>query len=456
MNIRDFIRENDSFTIQAAVDAAEAIGDREVVIPAINPRTNENIYNITDAILLPSNITIVLDNCHLRMADGVISQMFRNKNALTELGTKQEGVQENIHIIGKGAAVLDGGNFNELNEFTSQKNGLPHNFYNLLICLCNVQHFSISGFRVLNQRWWSMALCFCEYGKVSDIEYTITNRDKKIWHNQDGVDIRSGCNNIIVENIRGEVGDDVVALTALSREGTFEGSLAVEGKSRDIHDVSVKNIFGYTTLCAIVRVLNHYGNKMYNINIENIHDISLPGCHSRSQNVVKIGDETQHNYAGNFPENRAKHGDTYNIRVHGVWSRALAAVQTATTVKNLHLSDIFVHTDGQYAWYCGHGETNKRTVGLYAPEDEEEQKVCRWIDLDRQGKVDFDEYKGIMENVVVENVFHSAKSLADEENGAIIVFNHIDLRNVVLSNVFTDSDLQKVRYRKSIGKALEK
>ena len=452
MNVKDFIRETDSKTIQAAVDAAEIAGDSEVVIPAMNPRTGKGVYDIDNVILLPSNITIVLESAHLRMADGVITQIFRNKNAYEEIGRTEEGTQENIHIRGIGTAVLDGGGFNELNEFTSGKHGLPSCYENLMICFCNVKHFSITGVKILNHRWWSMAIVYCEYGKISDLDYCITNRDKKIWHNQDGVDIRCGCNNIIIENIRGECGDDLIALTNLVREdGGNEYELRVKNKKTDIHDISIRNIYGYTTLCAIIRLLNHYGNKLYNIDIENVHDISEVGKHSRSQMVIRIGDERQHNRAKPAsPENRAKHGDTYNIRISGVYSRALVAVQNATTIKNMHISDIFVHSDGQYAYYCGHGDSDREPC-IYTPENEEKQKHYRFYDLDQNGNVDFEEYKCIAENVVIENVYHSAKSLCDEENKAVIVFNHTDLRNVEIKNVCIDPDLQEIRYRKCIG-----
>lgn len=454
MNVNDYIRETDSRSIQAAIDAAEKAGDPEVRIPAINKRTGEHVYNIDEVILLPSNITIILESARLRMADGAITQIFRNKNAYEEIGTTEEGTQENIHIIGTGTATLDGGIFNELNEATSSKNGLPSVYENLMICFFNVKNFSIRGIKILNQRWWSMAMIYCEYGMITDLEYSITNRDDKLWHNQDGIDIRGGCNNIIIENIRGETGDDLIALTNLLRDGTgISSQMRVKSRKTDIHDISIRNVYGYTTLCAIIRVLAHYGNKIYNINIENIHDTSEVGKHSRSQMIIRIGDEIQHDFkVGTIPENRTKHGEICNIRIKGVYSRALIAVQTATTIKNIHVSDIFVHTDGQYAYYCGYGDLTHREKGIFIPEHEEKQKYCRYKDLDRMEKVDFEEYKCIAENVVVENIYHTAKSLCDEENGAVVVFNHSDLRNVEIKNVCVDSNLEKIRYRKCIGK----
>ena len=42
--------------------------------------------------------------------------MFVNKNARTELALKDEGTQKNIHIMGIGKALLDGGIHNQVYE----------------------------------------------------------------------------------------------------------------------------------------------------------------------------------------------------------------------------------------------------------------------------------------------------------------------------------------------------
>ena len=42
-------------------------------------------WEIDRAVRLPSNITLILENCHLRMADGVFSNMFLNEHYGTEI-----------------------------------------------------------------------------------------------------------------------------------------------------------------------------------------------------------------------------------------------------------------------------------------------------------------------------------------------------------------------------------
>ena len=446
MNVNNFIKETDSATIQAAIDWACETNENYVEIPSFNQRTGKYGWEIEQTILLPDNMTIVLDNAHLSMADGVMCQMFCNKLAWEDIGKNVVGEQCGINILGKGNAIIDGGHFTELNEFTSNKNGMPSVWNNLLIYFHNVKDFKISGIHVRNQRWWAIAFMFCERGEISNINFEISDcgRDTELWHHQDGIDLRVGCNNIIIENIMGEVGDDVIAMTALTRENGQESRYLVEGKNTDIHDISIRNVYGCTNMCAIIRILSHYHNRIYNINIENVHDISRPGKESRSQMVVRIGDEVR--YYGDDMTQRATPGDVSNISIKGIYSRALVAIQTSLCIRNFHVSDVYVHTDGQYVWYCGHGHINN-PIYMYLPEHEEKQRQYRYGDVDFQADVDLNQYPTVVENVCFENIFYSAKSENDEENGSLIVFSHAKISDVKINNIFSNSDLPLYRVR---------
>ena len=81
-------------------------------------------WEIERAVKLPSNITLILDGCHLRMADGVYSNMFVNEHYGTEIARTPLGTDRNINIKGRGMAIIDGGSFNGLTERTAGKNGL--------------------------------------------------------------------------------------------------------------------------------------------------------------------------------------------------------------------------------------------------------------------------------------------------------------------------------------------
>ena len=80
----DTIRENDSASIQAAVDLAKSEGINKVVIPKLNARTGEEKWIISETVKLPSDITVVLSDCFMQMADDVVGGFFKSENLFTE------------------------------------------------------------------------------------------------------------------------------------------------------------------------------------------------------------------------------------------------------------------------------------------------------------------------------------------------------------------------------------
>ena len=73
-------------------------------------------YEIEDTIVIPSDFTLILDGCRLRMADGTLCNMFTNAARLSTKAHIPEGADHNIVIEGRGNVSLDGGNFNGLAE----------------------------------------------------------------------------------------------------------------------------------------------------------------------------------------------------------------------------------------------------------------------------------------------------------------------------------------------------
>ena len=287
-NEKRFWGKNDSETLQNVIDYASANGVREVVIPRENARTGEPIWMIEQTVLLPSSITVILDRAHLKLETGVRSNVFRNRNAWTPQGKTLEGEQYDIRILGKGNAVIDGGFPNGLCEQLrrSRPDLYPHMCVNLLLFLHNVRNFEVSGIRFIESRWWATCFMFCRNGRIADLDFRMYGN----LENQDGVDLRIGCEHITVENITGITGDDTVALTAYPNWDGFEKELWVEGKAFDIHDVTVRNIRSSTHGCSLVRLLNCDGAKEYNIEISDIVDTgnSISGCGV----IVGVGSDT--------------------------------------------------------------------------------------------------------------------------------------------------------------------
>lgn len=434
----DFLTGSDSQRIQAAINAAHESGLNQVVIPRFNAVSEKCIWNIDEVILLPSDMTVVLDNCHLRMADDAISQMFRNKEAYTEFGHTIEGEQHNIAIIGRGQAILDGGKENALNEYTSNKNGLPSVHQNLLICLHNVEHFVIENVTVRDQRWWSFMMMFCRNGRLSNIHFEIIYRDTyATWRNQDGINLRVGCSNILIENITGQTGDDVIALTALSPKGSTEDANRIPGRDTHIHDVIIRNVRAFSNMCSVVRLLCQQGNQVYNIVIENIVDTGRPGLDSQVQMLVLIGQDSYYK----TPEERGKPGDIHNISIRNVYSRAITALHMEMAVKNLTASNIFVHDDGRHAVTCGgfalrdntyklSGDALKSVVFLFVPERYEEQRKLRL--KPRQPD------RGVtVENITISNIHYAAQP-EEGETPYVIRFSNAKVKDMKISGIHSD------------------
>lgn len=324
-----FFGETDSETIQNAVDRASLDEIGKIIIPRINPRTGAPLWIIEKAVLLPSDMTVVLDGCHLRLADGVRENIFRNKNAWTPEGNTLEGEQHDIRLIGLGGAVLDGGKPNGMCEQMHRDDPInnPHMQVNLLVFLHNVRNFEVSGFRCMDSRWWATCFMFCRWGVVRDLDMRMYGT----LENQDGVDIRIGCEYITVENITGITGDDTVALTALPRDTYFEGMLHVEGKSIDIHDITVRNIMSSTHGCGIVRLLCEHGAKEYNIKISDITDTgeTVGG----SAVLIGISDPV-------LAEEPHKMGDFKNIFISNVTTTAQRAMSIREPTENLYITNV--------------------------------------------------------------------------------------------------------------------
>lgn len=305
---------NDTPVIQAIIDEAKSMNKSFAIIPSVNPRDGSNVWIIGESIKLPSNLTLYLDNCTLRLADNVFCNIIINETVYQNPLSKADE-QKNINVIGLGDAVLDGGNHNGLTERTSEKDGYPTIRYNALLYFRNVNGFQVKNIKVVDPRWWSMNFIFCENGLIDNINFNCRNNVP----NQDGIDLRIGCNNIIIRNITGSTGDDTVALTALRGP---DMNYLVEGKDLDIHDVTIENVRaqcvgGY----AIIRLLNHDGNKMYNITIDGVYDTSIYYGGLYRKVGVRIGEDDRYwNIRPTAP------GEFYNVSIKNVTVRAMTGI----------------------------------------------------------------------------------------------------------------------------------
>ncbi len=306
-------------------------------------------WEIDEEIRLPSNFTLILENAHLRLADGCFTNMFVNENHGTEVGRTKEGTDRNISIIGRGESVLDGGKYNGLSERNHSQNGLPPIWKNNLVLFTNVDGFKISGISCRNQRWWALNFIYCSGGYIGNIDFcsndTAVDKDGNEYHglkrsaysevlvkNSDGVDLRQGCHDILVENITGFTEDDSVALTGL--DWIMERNFSVDGLCSDICNITVRNI-RTAAFCSNVRLLNQGGIKLHDITVDGVCDCAKE-CPYMDHGVfaVRVGDN--HLYG----ERHSDETETYNITLKNICGGGEYVVALAGAIGNLTMYGI--------------------------------------------------------------------------------------------------------------------
>lgn len=355
----DFLK-NGSEYIQSMIAAACEQGTRQITVTGK--------YEIESPIRLPSDFTLLLENCHLRMADGSFCNMIVNEHCRTPEGQTAEGTDRNIRILGKGQVILDGGEYNGLSERNSLKDGRPHISHNNLILFTNVDGFDIRGLHLCRQRWWAMNFIFCRNGSIRDIDFRADSRwidSEGITHdtlgaraygtaekanvdyegiiikNADGIDLRSGCHDILIENITGFTEDDTVALTGL--HGMMEQMFEVPGLDPDIHNVIIRNVMS-SAFCANIRLLNQSGIRLYNILIDGMMDTSANSPYmERGGSGIRIGDNHLYGTRHATPD------ETFNITVRNVYSRAGAVMRLAGAMRDCLFENIRSFDEGDGA-----------------------------------------------------------------------------------------------------------
>lgn len=359
-----FFGADDSQTIQNAIAAAEEDGCRKIVIPRYNARTDSTQWRIPVSIKLPSDFTVVLDNCYMVQETGVYDNMFINSKANDLSCRNLAGEQKNIALIGVGNVVLDGGVHNHLLEKTNRKFGMPSLWSNNLILWINVSGIRMENLHIRNHRWWAINHIFCRNVVIKNIEFYAIPHVR----NMDGIDLRIGCNHFEIENITGRTGDDVIAMSALLGRGETER--LVEGKDIDIHDIKLRNIKGDPHTCMVVRLLNHDGAKIYNIDMDTVMDSSDYTTKRRTNSVVGIGSAIY------FKKHPAELGDTHHITARNLTSRSGVALNIWRTLSDSTFQNVRTFGDNQDGMYFHKGDFRNVTVENFYYGSTQQEMFC--------------------------------------------------------------------------------
>jgi hypothetical protein len=345
--------------INQAVEAAIEAGCR-VVIPRFNLRDGgrHDVWLLDSAILLPSDSTLELDNCRIKLSDRCRDNFIRSANC--GLGITEVEPIQNIHIRGIGRAVFEGADHPRATGDSGKTIGTrtygtdagvagesqTGDWRNIGILLAFVEGFSIENLTIKDSHAWAISLERCAHGRLRDVDFassgfkTIDGTRQTIL-NQDGIDLRMGCHDVLIENITGHTGDDLIALTAIPRADSVAGGTASTmvsaGADRgqgldDIRHVILRNIKGYSRGGHhIVRLLNTSGVRMHDILLDGLIDTSPEDVQCKA--ALKIGD---HAYGGGI----APLGDTYRIMVDHVTSKSSHTVLIGGSLSDSILNNI--------------------------------------------------------------------------------------------------------------------
>ena len=305
----------DSDAIDRRIAAACADGSRAVTL-ARNAASADGAWRLTRAICVPDDFTLVFDGCRVELADGAQDNLVRNAGAAEGASRPNRG----LRILGRNGAVLSGG---RRNHYLPRRSGDPNGWRSVGILLCDVSDYEVGGFAMEETQCWAISQERCCRGRVHDIAFGSTD----VMFNQDGVDLRKGCHDIVVENISGSTGDDAVALTAYRnppgsapRYGMQIGGNDDRGEADDVYNVTIRNVRAKSAGGhGVIRLLACDGIRMHHITVENVVDTAT-GNDKRPQATIRLGDVNYH------CTRRCAMGEMHHITVRNVKASGPVAV----------------------------------------------------------------------------------------------------------------------------------
>lgn len=286
---------------------AKAIHDAQgstgrVVIPPYDVVLGSKTWLIDRAILLPSNIELVLENCTIKLSDQCRDNFIRSANV--GLGITDIQPLQHIRIRGLGNAVLEGadnprstgdhnktlatdpnGNYSQSYGSDAGKAGENQKggWRNHGIILSHVDHFAISGIMLKDYHAHGIVLERVQHGKIADIVFDVRQavnvggQDKQIL-NQDGLGVRFGCKNIIIDRCSGRSGDDFINIGLTDTQvpageenvNVVSGSI-YRGEVDNIANIYLQNWLDFYSLShRAIRIMPIGKLRISNIFIENM------------------------------------------------------------------------------------------------------------------------------------------------------------------------------------------
>lgn len=359
---------SDSERIQAAINQAK--GKTNIItIPPVNAN-GTRIWKLDKAILLPSDMTVMLDNCTIQLSDQCRDNMFRSDNV--GIGITSPAWNKNIHLIGIGHVNLlgaenprstgDGGRKLTLDpdkeraagnwrvsygtDAAKPKEKQTGDWRNIMILIAQVENFSLKNVRVKNSHAWAISFERTRNAELSDIyidnpeEITIGNRKVKVF-NKDGIDLRQGCKNFRITNISGFTGDDFIALSSLDTKraveptnGSINSTMVTAsrwyGPQDDTEQIFISNI-NSESICRSIAIRASDSASIHHVYIEGLISREVKGQGGR-HNALLIG--------GKGYGELSHPGKIHHIQMMNVMSTGYSPIMIEAPVANCHFMNI--------------------------------------------------------------------------------------------------------------------
>jgi hypothetical protein len=371
--------------IKAAIAFIKIRGNGVLWLGADNTGlVDTSLWVVTEAVILPSNCYLFLDNAELRLANGVFDNVVRNEGIVVDPANPNSfplriDQNRNIRIYGVGAGakittplvpksaphpINGGANV----PWTGDKYG----WRTIGVLMANVQNLEISGFTHTSKSGWGIVV---EHGVDNFHIHDIISSSAVGTPNGDGIDVISGSSNGIVENITGTTTDDIVALGALKDfhnntfpDGAYIWPMQVGGFNNptlgnDINNVHVRNVSGTFGAGHAVIALPAGGGKIKNCSIQDVVDT---GGVSTSA-VVSI-------YTGGYGPISIDIADCENLVLSNIrsnfttWSLIINTPAKNLTVNKIRgRAGVTDKTISYQAYYINGGLTESNIVVEYDP-----------------------------------------------------------------------------------------
>lgn len=382
--VNEYSGANDNERIETAI--RERKGDVVLIPPRVSDIEPERDWWLLDrAILLPADTTVILQNCRIKLSDKCRDNFFRSANC--GIGIEEPEHISNIHIHGIGNAVLEGADHpratgdagKELGcpcpkNFTGSANPTFEDFHrhsygtdagkpgekqtgdwrNVGILLANVDHLSIDNIRIVESHAWAISLENCSNANLHHIEFKacmtrIIDGAEQNTENQDGINLRNGCHDVIISDITGTTGDDVIALTCLapcftprkSGELTSTNILSNDFTKREkgIRNVIIRNLLASPAGgCLMVRLLASDGAEIRNVTIDGLVDTSPDDFHANA--AVQVGGPTGLIGEPGHPYGTVEEHCIYNLNISNVISNARDTIRINGGLTDAVISNI--------------------------------------------------------------------------------------------------------------------